>query len=162
MNYTKYILGSIFIYFITNSLQSQNIELNKDSILVHKVIIKLFDGMREGDSAQVHSVFYDNVRMLTSFRLKTGESKLNEDKLHGFLQVVGNGHQEIWDERISNTIIQIDGDLAQVWTDYSFFVDNKFSHCGVDAFQLVKDNSGQWKIINLIDTRRKTGCEGAH
>jgi len=162
MNYTKYILGLILIYFITNSLQSQNIEINKDSILVHNVVIKLFDGMREGDSAKVHSVFYDNVRMFSSFRLKTGESKLNEDSLPDFLQAVGNGHQEIWDERISNTIIQIDGNLAQVWTDYFFFVDSTFSHCGVDAFQLVKDKEGQWKIINLIDTRRKTGCEGAN
>jgi len=162
MIYSKYILSAIFIYFITNSLHSQKNESNKDSVLVHNAIIKLFDGMREGDSAKVHSVFYDNVRMLTSFRLKTGESKLNEDSLPGFLQAVGNGHQEIWDERISNTIIQIDGDLAQVWTDYSFFADRTFSHCGVDAFQLVKDKEGQWKIINLIDTRRKTGCEGAN
>jgi len=162
MNYTKYILGSIFIYFLTNSLQSQNTEINKDSILVHNVIIKLFDGMREGDSAKVHSVFYDNVRMYSSFRLKTGESKLNKGKLLDFLQAIGNGHVEIWDERISNTIIQIDGNLAQVWTDYSFFVDSTFSHCGVDAFQLVKDNNGLWKIINLIDTRRKAGCEGAN
>ena len=34
----------------------------------------------------------------------------------------------------------------------------RFSHCGVDAFQLVKTAAG-WKIFQLSDTRRKEKCE---
>ena len=36
----------------------------------------------------------------------------------------------------------------------SFGLMDNFSHCGVNSFQLFNDN-GQWKIIYLIDTRRK-------
>jgi hypothetical protein len=54
--------------------------------------------------------------------------------------------------------IQIDEDLATVWTPYHFFVNSKLSHCGANAFTLVKI-AGKWKIIAIIDTRRKTNCE---
>jgi hypothetical protein len=54
--------------------------------------------------------------------------------------------------------VKIDSDLAMVWAPYKFYVGEKFSHCGVDCFQLVKLN-GQWKIQYLIDTRRRQGCE---
>ncbi len=159
MNYKKFIAISVLMLIVNLSIYSQ-LDLNaNDSLIVHNTIIKLFDGMREGDSAKVHTVFYDHVRMFTSFRTKQGETKLKEGGLTSFLQAVGNGHKEIWDERIFDTFIKIDGNLAQVWTGYSFFVDKKLSHCGVDAFQLVKDKYGVWKIINLIDTRRQTECK---
>jgi hypothetical protein len=159
MNYKKFIVLSVLIVIANfNALAQINLNSN-DSLDIHDTIAKLFEGIREGDSAKVHAVFYDNVRMLTSFTTNTGERKLKGDNLHTFLQAIANGHKEIWDERISNTHIQIDGDLAQVWTDYTFYVDEELSHCGVDAFQIVRDKNGIWKIIHLIDTRRKTGCE---
>jgi hypothetical protein len=53
--------------------------------------------------------------------------------------------------------IKIDGDFAQAWCDYAFYVGKNFSHCGVDAFQLHKTKEG-WKIFHLADTRRRSGC----
>jgi hypothetical protein len=41
--------------------------------------------------------------------------------------------------------------------NYKFYVGETFSHCGVNSFQLFKDKEG-WKIIYLIDTRRKDPC----
>ena len=35
--------------------------------------------------------------------------------------------------------------IATVWTPYDFWIDGKFSHCGIDAFDLVKTDEG-WKI----------------
>jgi hypothetical protein len=64
----------------------------------------------------------------------------------------------VYDERISFDLVKIDGELASVWTPYKFYAGEKFSHCGVDSYQLVKLN-GEWKIQYLIDTRRKQGCE---
>jgi hypothetical protein len=53
--------------------------------------------------------------------------------------------------------VLIDGNLASVWTDYKFYIGEKFSHCGVNSFQLFKGDDG-WKIIYIIDTRRKDNC----
>ena len=46
---------------------------------------------------------------------------------------------------------------AVVTVDYSFYAGERFSHCGIDAFQLFKSADG-WKIFQLTDTRRTTGC----
>lgn len=126
---------------------------------VRTVIDKLFDGMRSADSSAVSTLFHPEVRMMTSYVNTSSEPVLKEGSLETFLTAIGTPHPEIWDEKIWNTVVQIDDNLAQVWTDYAFYVDDRFSHCGVDAFQLVKDAEGNWRIVHLIDTRRKEPCE---
>ena len=54
--------------------------------------------------------------------------------------------------------IEIDGDIAMVWSSYVFTIDGKFSHCGIDHFDLVRDPGGQWKLLNLTWSKRTTGC----
>ena len=49
------------------------------------------------------------------------------------------------------------GPIASVWTPYDFWVDGKFSHCGIDIFDLVKTAEG-WKISGLTYTVERTGC----
>ena len=124
---------------------------------VYDIVIKLFDGMRAGDSLMVHSVFSDDARMYSNFTTKKGENITNPCKLQNFLQAVGTPHEEIWDERIWNVKIDVDLGVAQVWCEYAFYAGDKFSHCGIDAFQLIKGDN--WKIIQLIDTRKKEACE---
>lgn len=75
----------------------------------------------------------------------------------GFLKFVGSPHKEIYDERITFDRIQVDGDLANVWTSYKFYIGDKFSHCGVNSMTLVKEE-GAWKLLHIIDTRRKENC----
>jgi hypothetical protein len=64
----------------------------------------------------------------------------------------------IFSEKILNYSIQVDGAIAQVWTPYEFYINGKLSHKGVNAFTLFKESKGavsEWKIIYVIDTRRK-------
>ncbi len=156
MNYLKYFFSFFLVILLSTASRAQT-DISRDSLAVHQVIITMFDGMREGDSAKVSSVFRKDVRMFTAYRKDTGEPVLHEGKLSKFLIAIGTAHDEIWDEKIYNTTIQIDGDIAQVWTDYSFYLGETFSHCGIDAFQLVRKNN-KWRIINLMDTRRKEDC----
>jgi len=162
MRINKIVLNFIFIMGFALTVQGQNHTIKMDSTSIHTVILTLFDGMREADSAKVSSVFHKEVRMYSSFTSKEGELILKEGKLSSFLNAIGTPHDKIWDERIWNTKIQIDGGIAQVWTDYAFYISDDFSHCGVDAFDLVKDSSGNWKIIHLMDTRKKEACELSH
>jgi hypothetical protein len=45
--------------------------------------------------------------------------------------------------------VHISGPLAMVWLAYDFYLDNKWSHCGVDAFTLLKAD-GRWRIATLV------------
>ena len=64
---------------------------------------------------------------------------------------------DVWNERMYEPEVRIDGDVAQVWGYYTFHRTTTFSHCGVDAFMLVKIGP-TWKITHLADSRQKEGC----
>ena len=123
---------------------------------VMAVITSLFDGMRAGDSAAVRAAFAGDARLMTAFE-RDGVPTLRVGSLEQFIALVGSPHDEEWDERIWGTEVRIDGLLATVWTNYAFHLGEKLSHCGVDAFQLVRGEHG-WQIVHLIDTRRTAGC----
>jgi hypothetical protein len=48
-------------------------------------------------------------------------------------------------ERIWDPEVRVDGDVASVWTPYDFYVDGEFSHCGHDAFHLIRVGD-DWRI----------------
>ncbi len=60
-------------------------------------------------------------------------------------------------ETMTNPKVLIHDRIAVLWTRYDFFVNGKFSHCGVDAFNLIKTPDG-WKIAGCIYSVEKTGC----
>ena len=68
------------------------------------------------------------------------------------------GEGPLLEERLTGTpAVEIDGDIAMVWASYEFRIDGKFSHCGTDHFDMVRDGGG-WRILNITWTRRTTGC----
>ncbi|SOB87720.1 hypothetical protein SAMN06297144_2856 [Sphingomonas guangdongensis] len=61
------------------------------------------------------------------------------------------------EERLTGPAVEIDGDIAMVWSPYVFTSDGKLSHCGTDHIDLVRDGAG-WKVLNLTWTQRTTDC----
>lgn len=124
---------------------------------VHAVIRALFDGMRKVDSAAVRPLFHPQARLI-SVSARDGVPVVQvEQSVDGFVQAIGRPRTEVWDERIFNERVQVDGALASAWMDYAFYRGSTFSHCGVDHFLLVKDG-GTWRILAIADTRRREGC----
>jgi hypothetical protein len=130
----------------------------KDEELVQQTIVRFFDGMRLSDTAMIRSTFASNAIMQTVNKNKVGEVMVLSEVVDSFLYFVTKPHSEIYDERIRFDIVKVDADLAMAWTPYKFYVGEKFSHCGVNSFQLIRLN-GAWKIQYIIDTRRRQPCE---
>jgi hypothetical protein len=128
-----------------------------DRDAVKQTINTMFDAMRKGDSTMLRSTFHKNIVFEGVANKKDGTVELNIDNPNDFIKAVGTPHKEIWDEQITFNDIKIDGDLASVWTPYKFYLGKIFSHCGVDVFTLMRTPAG-WKIIYIIDTRRKGNC----
>ncbi|MHC6201036.1 nuclear transport factor 2 family protein [Elizabethkingia miricola] len=114
---------------------------------------KLFTAMKDSDSAGIKSSFTKQAILQTI--MKTGEVKT--ENIPAFTKAIAKAVKNTLEERISFSAIHIDGNLASVWTPYQFYFQGKFSHCGVNSFQMVKEN-GEWKIQYIIDTRRKDNC----
>ena len=127
--------------------------------LVMKPIKQLFEAMQKGDSTMLRKAFTKQVTMARVGKDKAGKPVIQyESSLDGFAKAVGSPHAEVWNEVIWGEKIEIDGNLAQVWASFAFYLGKKFNHCGVDAFHLVKGEDGEWKIFHLADTGQKEGC----
>ncbi|MCR8559168.1 nuclear transport factor 2 family protein [Mucilaginibacter sp. BJC16-A38] len=124
---------------------------------VKQSINTMFDAMRKGDSTLLKSVFAKEMVLQSVSTGKDGKSAISTDSANDFAKIIGTPHTGVYDERIVYGDIKIDGDLASVWAPYKFYLGDKFSHCGVDVFSLMKTANG-WKIIYIVDTRRKDNC----
>lgn len=145
---------AVLALLATAPLAAQSADAEKPAVMA--VVTRLFDGMRAGDSAMVRSVFHPKASLTTAV-VRQGTPTVEFEGIEGFITAVGTPHAEVWDERIKNPQVLVDGTFASVWVDYGFYLGGKFSHCGIDAFQLAKVGT-DWKIVALGDTRRRQGC----
>ncbi|MFD0751506.1 nuclear transport factor 2 family protein [Mucilaginibacter calamicampi] len=141
-----------FILYCNISMAQQT-----ETAAIKQTITKMFDAVRKGDSTALRSTFAKGVILHSIGEAKDGSVAMTLESPEEFVKTVGTPHKGIYDERIVFGDIKVDGKLASVWAPYKFYVDDKFSHCGVDVFQLMKTSAG-WKIIYIVDTRRKDGC----
>jgi hypothetical protein len=124
---------------------------------VKSTIDQLFRAMKSSDAALLKECFADSAILQTIARNKEGQTIIRNEPIADFIKSISSLQKDAADERIVYDVVKIDGALAIAWTPYQFYFNGKFSHCGVNSFQLVRLNNG-WKIQYLIDTRRRTGC----
>lgn len=124
---------------------------------VKNIVNHLFLSMKQSSKTGVLNCFADSAVLQTIAHDKDGKLIVKNESIAAFAASVASSEAGSLDERITFNMVKIDGDLASVWTPYSFYYKNKFSHCGVNSFQLVRTGEG-WKIQYIIDTRRKDRC----
>lgn len=124
---------------------------------VKAVVNSLFTAMKNADAEMMKSVMAADAVLQTVSKNKEGQVMVAGENMADFISSVSKLPKGAADERITFDVIKIDGALALAWTPYQFYYNGKFSHCGVNSFQLVRFTGG-WKIQYIIDTRRKGGC----
>ncbi|MEM9339842.1 MAG: nuclear transport factor 2 family protein, partial [Bacteroidota bacterium] len=123
-----------------------------------QVVRNVFKAMKTNDSTLLKTCFTEKPQTFIISQDKDGEPQLKTSNFQRFVETVGRPKERTWNEAIWNEKVQIDGDMASVWADYVFYLDDQFSHCGVDVFQLVR-LKGQWKIFYLAYTMRNNPCD---
>lgn len=133
---------------------------NKAAEDAKHVIETFFEAFHKGDTILLKSTLYDKVVLQTVYKNKEGKDVLvDEGGSEKLIKAIGTRPEDQkWEERLLDYVIKVDGNMANVWTPYEFWFNGNFSHCGVNSFQLFHDN-GIWKIIYLIDTRRRSDCK---
>jgi hypothetical protein len=145
-----------FLLFISVAYSSALFAQNAEETAVKTTINTLFQAMQKADSTMLKPLFNPGARLQTVIN-KQGDVTVRDEAIAGFINSIGKAKAGTLDERLSGMDIKIDGDLATAWTPYVFYFQDKKSHCGVNAFTLVKIG-GSWKIQTIIDTRRKENC----
>ena len=126
--------------------------LEKDLVAVAQ---KVFDGMAAHDAAAIRSVMLPEAR-LYAVRDDRAPTATAADAFAG---TIAGATGSLLERFTETPHVMIRGRMAQVWSEYEFLRDGKFSHCGVDTFTLFKTADG-WKIAAISYTAETTGCKG--
>jgi hypothetical protein len=155
ISHSEHMRKLLFLSFIVCLSVTAKAQSEDDAI---KAAVNLFfQGMKNADPAMIESSFADSAVLQTIMVNKEGKTIVRTDNKQLVASSVSRFKAGDLDEQIVFETIKSDGLLATVWTPYKFYAKGKFSHCGTNSFQLVKQ-SGVWKIQYVIDTRRKEGC----
>jgi hypothetical protein len=115
----------------------------------------LFATFESGDSAAMLRLVYPDGRVTSTGRRADGTVNVRQQSWTQFAARITP--ERAFQERISNPVVDIDDDIALVWAPFVVRVGGKVSNCGVDHFDLVREN-GAWKVMNLTFSSRTTGC----
>lgn len=141
----------VLAVFTSIGSQAQNQE-------IQKVVENFFEAFHAKDSLKLKALC-DETMILQSILENEKGTKLSNENPKAFFKSIASIPAELkFQEKILSYAIQVDGSMAHAWTPYEFYVNGKLSHKGVNAFTLYKKNTPEnsgWKIIHLIDTRRK-------
>jgi hypothetical protein len=144
-------LWLIFSFGIVNAQDNEKEE-------VKKTVQMFFDGFHKQDSTHIKSTTSPGIILQTIGYNKDGMSVVKSSDFSDFLKaIVSIPDSTKFQEKLLSYQIKVDGSMANAWTPYEFRINDSLSHCGVNSFQLHKQD-GTWKIIYLIDTRRRQNC----
>ena len=127
-----------------------------DSSAVMAPIDRLFAGMTARDPQAVLTQLRPEGGATVAIEQADGTRAVSHMAWSDFASHLKPG-PERYEERLTDPAIEVDGDIAMVWSPYTFLIDGKVHHCGIDHFDLVRENNA-WKILNITWSQRTTGC----
>jgi hypothetical protein len=142
--------GSTALQRTAASASADSLAPEREAIVA--TIQKLFDGMATRDTALLRSVVLSGAVVIA----QAAGSPTRRTTDSAWISGLGAGKDRLL-ERWWNPTVHQHNTVAMVWTPYDFHINGKFTHCGVDAFTLVRTTDG-WKIASITYTRETTGC----
>ena len=126
---------------------------------VKATVVEFFNAFHKQDTIALKSMVKESIILQSVSKNKEGKTVLRQDDFNKFVKSIASIPKDrTFEEKLLDFSIQVDGNMANAWTPYEFWFDGNFSHCGVNSFQLIKEGN-EWKIIYLVDTRRREGCQ---
>lgn len=110
----------------------------------------LFDALETGDEGLLRSVMDPSVVMHFS-ETRDGATTFGSSSLDGLAGRITSSEVPLI-ERMWDPVVVVNGPMATIWTPYDFYAGETFSHCGVDAANLMEGPDG-WRIVALSWTR---------
>jgi len=147
---------SILLAFFTHSLVNAQIE---EEVKVKYAVETFFYALNGKNEFAMKRVVDADIKMQTVNLNVLGKMIVSDTNFNDLINFMITTPDSIpFHEKILDYKIQIDGGMAHVWAPYEFWYNGEFSHCGVNSFQLFKEEDA-WKIIYLVDSRRKEDCK---
>jgi hypothetical protein len=98
-----------------------------------------------------------SLRLDQSYNIVEGPGEGGRTRLTRRLFNPDTAKRGVYRERYWDPIVHVRGSIAVVWTPYEFWQDGKTSHCGIDVFEMVKEQD-DWRIANMMWTVEPDSC----
>jgi len=143
----------ILILALNISAMSQTAAGNNDSKEAVAVAGRLFAAMRAKDASAIRALFTPEGQLVAIDKPRDGRglSKTRVFTADAFAKLIAESKGSEFIETMSQPEVRVFGDMALVFGSYTFYVGDKFSHCGTNSFHLVRGIDG-WKIANAAST----------
>ncbi len=151
----KYLFSLIILFSGLSSFAQDS----QDETDAKQVVIEFFEAFHQQDSVALKNLAHSTITMQSIAEGKEGKNKLSSNEYSDFVKAITSIPADTkFEEKLHSFDMQVNGPLANVTTPYSFYLNGSLSHCGVNSFTMVKETEA-WKIVYLIDTRRKENCD---
>jgi len=137
----------LLVFFIGFTCHAQKEE-------VQKTVETFLEGFQAKDTIKMKTVCSDKLILQSIKEYETGGILADKSKKEFYKSIGILPKKMNISQKILSYSIQIDGSMAHVWAPYEFYMNGRLNYKGVNAFTLLKEN-GLWKIIYLVDTKRK-------
>lgn len=117
---------------------------------VLRTVQAFFDTMTASDVEGARKILQPQGRF-HAMSMKDGKPEVRAFSNEEYFAILQENSRQRRQERMWNPDVRINGLIASVTAPYDFWIDDKFSHCGVDAFDLIKTEEG-WKIAGGVYT----------
>ena len=149
MRVNKKIIILLSLFFSALLLLSCSSESSPENKKIISVVETLFQAMAEHDSAMASSVLLPEIK-LYSVQYDSSGTQWNSTVSKDFICRIDSA-KETWLERIWDPEVLIHEQIAVVRAPYDFYRNQKFSHGGIDVFNLIKTKK-VWKIATIMYT----------
>jgi len=119
-------------------------------------IYTLFAALEAHDPEMIRPLLIDGATITVADALPDGSRRVHRLPFADWASRLSGATQQ-YRETMPNPAVEIDGDVALVWGFYTFTVDGRFNHCGVNHFSMVRQD-GEWKVADLAFSTRTTDC----
>jgi hypothetical protein len=107
----------------------------------------LLDALSRSDTAGIRRFTADSA-ILGFSAIRQGAERV---RVHSWAEVIATPNARTLVERGFNATARVQDRLAHVWMPYDIYINGAWSHCGIDAFTLIKV-AGAWKTVALFYT----------
>jgi hypothetical protein len=116
---------------------------------------RLFDALAARDPAAVMAAVVPE-GTISGHVTRDGATRFFADRWQDWANGLREGSERL-EERMHSPRVRVRGNMASIWTEYSFYRDGRFSHCGIDLFDMAKVE-GRWRVLNITFTAETEGC----
>ena len=149
----RFALIPVIVLISVAGANAQPQDAEKAAVL--ETVQAFFDTMTAGDVEGARRILQPQGRF-HAMRMRDGKPDVRTFTNEEYFAQLQASKQKMR-ERMWSPDVRIRGLIATVWTPYDFWIDGKFSHCGIDAFDLIKTEQG-WKLAGGVYTL-ESKCE---